>query len=260
MATTTVDLGSVVGPKGDPGLSAVPNLLDNSDFRNPVNQRGGTSYTGSYGIDRWRVNYYTAGPGTLTVESEDIKLAAGSTTAYTEAVQILSLPADMNGKALTFAVSCAELGTLVLHCTYGTNAAMQTEDSTVSLVHHDGNTFIIRVHGTTARRFYWAALYEGSYTAATLPQYVSKGLGTELAECRRYYQTLVRVFGTDVGSVSRERVMLNPPMRIAPTLTCSASWDGSEGAEHSILFVAPTYIDIQYTGWGTVEFAVSADL
>lgn len=32
------------------------NLLDNSDFTNPVNQRGKTSYTGSvYTIDRWKL-------------------------------------------------------------------------------------------------------------------------------------------------------------------------------------------------------------
>ena len=31
------------------------NLLDNSDFRNPVNQRGASSYSGAvYSIDRWR--------------------------------------------------------------------------------------------------------------------------------------------------------------------------------------------------------------
>ena len=33
-----------------------PNLLDNSDFINPVNQRGQASYTGGYCIDRWVVS------------------------------------------------------------------------------------------------------------------------------------------------------------------------------------------------------------
>lgn len=33
------------------------NLLDNSDFTNPVNQRGQTEYLGSgYSIDRWACN------------------------------------------------------------------------------------------------------------------------------------------------------------------------------------------------------------
>ena len=34
----------------------------------------------------------------------------------------------------------------------------------------------------------WAALYEGAYTADTLPPYVPKGYGAELTECRRYYR------------------------------------------------------------------------
>lgn len=33
----------------------------------------------------------------------------------------------------------------------------------------------------------WVALYEGEYTADTLPPYVSKGYTAELAECQRYY-------------------------------------------------------------------------
>jgi hypothetical protein len=33
----------------------------------------------------------------------------------------------------------------------------------------------------------WVALYEGEYTADTLPPYVSKGYAAELAECQRYF-------------------------------------------------------------------------
>ena len=41
-----------------------PNLLINSNFRNPVNQRGETSYTFNgagvaYTIDRWCINYHS---------------------------------------------------------------------------------------------------------------------------------------------------------------------------------------------------------
>lgn len=239
---------------------AVHNWLDNSDFTNPVNQRGETSYTAAHGIDRWRVNYYTTGPGTLTVESGGIKLAAGNATAYTEAAQILSLPSSMDGKAMTFAVGCAELGSLLLHCTYGANTSTQTTDGTVSLVHHSGNAFVIRVHGTTERKFTWAALYKGTYTAATLPDYVPKGYAAELAECQRYYQSIYRVYGTAVGSVSREGIVIQPPMRIAPTITTLSHFDGTTDAGYTALATAPGYIDIQYTSWGSVTLALSADL
>ena len=33
----------------------------------------------------------------------------------------------------------------------------------------------------------WIALYEGEYTAETLPEYQPKGYGAELLECQRYY-------------------------------------------------------------------------
>lgn len=256
MENTTVQDAVTAARKG----KAVRNLLDNSDFTNPVNQRGETSYTAAYGIDRWRVNYYTAGPGTLTVESGGIKLAAGNATAVTEVVQILSLPSSMDGKAMTFAVGCAELGILLLRFTYGADASTQATDDTVSLVHYSGNTFVIRVHGVTARKFTWAALYEGEYTADTLPDYVPKGYAAELAECQRYYQTIFRVYGTVVGSVLREAIAIQPPMRIAPTITTLSHFDGTTDAGYTELATAPGYIDIQYTSWGNVTLALSADL
>ena len=56
-----------------------PNLLINSDFRDPVNQRGKTSYTTTneriYTIDRWNI-----GQGTLTVNSASV-IFEGNTTA-----------------------------------------------------------------------------------------------------------------------------------------------------------------------------------
>ena len=36
----------------------------------------------------------------------------------------------------------------------------------------------------------WAALYEGSYDASTLPAYQPKGYAAELAECQRYYKII----------------------------------------------------------------------
>lgn len=53
------DVGAVDGATGHGSAVRISNrnLLDNGDFRNPVNQRGQTSYTGNgYGIDRWRVS------------------------------------------------------------------------------------------------------------------------------------------------------------------------------------------------------------
>ena len=48
---------------------------------------------------------------------------------------------------------------------------------------------------------YWAALYEGSYTADTLPPYVPKGYASELAECLRYFERLGSTFSEQIGNV-----------------------------------------------------------
>lgn len=56
---TAAQVGAVDGATGHGSAVRISNrnLLDNGDFRNPVNQRGQTSYTGNgYGIDRWKVS------------------------------------------------------------------------------------------------------------------------------------------------------------------------------------------------------------
>lgn len=56
---TAAQVGAVDGATGQGSAVRISNrnLLDNGDFRNPVNQRGQTSYTGNgYGIDRWKVS------------------------------------------------------------------------------------------------------------------------------------------------------------------------------------------------------------
>lgn len=61
-----------------------PNLLINSDFRNPINQRGQTSYTGAsskiYTIDRWCMGTY-ASKLTLNVNDGYISLVSTGTSS-----------------------------------------------------------------------------------------------------------------------------------------------------------------------------------
>ena len=75
-----------------------PNLLINSDFRNPVNQRGKTSYTGAgsdiyYTIDRWGVINGLI----VTVQDDSLKLQVGSNDAYSGKLKQVfenALPSD----------------------------------------------------------------------------------------------------------------------------------------------------------------------
>lgn len=74
----------------------------------------------------------------------------------------------------------------------------------------------------TAAVVRWAALYEGEYTAETLPPYVPKGYAAELAECLRYYRKIkgdTQTFtGYSSGGWSYAFIPLQA-MRIAPTVT-----------------------------------------
>lgn len=148
------------------------NLLDNSDFRNPVNQRGKTSYSGNiYTIDRWALWWDGIAAGTLSITEKD------SITATKSLYQ--NIIGDTN-KTYTFAVML-ETG-LRLVCG---KPKESVTDGVLLLMDSNG---MIQPSIINGGKMYWAALYEGSYTADTLPPYVPKGYAAELAECRLYYR------------------------------------------------------------------------
>lgn len=149
--------------------AAPRNLLDNSDFRDPVNQRGQASYTGEYGIDRWRV----WNSDTLTVNS-------GYITVNGSVFQYL-MPSVAQNSVHTLAAKKTD-GSILLY-TKNPFEAYSTADNGLGLG-LDNNVVIHLPTGS----YLWAALYEGEYTAETLPEYQPKGYGAELAECQRYYQ------------------------------------------------------------------------
>lgn len=197
----------------------VHNYLDNSDFSNPVNQRGLTSYTAAgYTIDRW-VN--STKYGTINVLSGAVS-KSGSGTLY-QHMEGLD-PA----KTYTAAV-CLDDGTLnvqsgVLSNTIGSSSKGLTVNYTAST---GIATFLIGPGSSAETKYKWAALYEGTYTAETLPPYVPKGYATELAECMRYYyQSWTGSISTS-GCLTREAFVTSRlhnvefpiPMRATPTIT-----------------------------------------
>lgn len=208
------------------------NLLDNSDFTNSVNQRGATGYVSAgYTIDRWDI---TANVESLTVGSSVTLASKSAVTGYMR--QYLELNRVL-GRTFTFAV-CGMDGTVV--CCTGTfpseapAAAVTikgtavgamaiylscfTDKAAVQIGVTPGNTAALR----------WAALYEGSYTADTLPPYRPKGYCAELTECRRYFQRYAEVYsfvgsGFFVSSGSAAYLTISlQPMRANPTASGSA--------------------------------------
>ena len=265
--TDTASDTSKLGGKAPEYYIQPRNLLDNSDFRNPVNQRGQTDYTNNgYTIDRWELYSGAVGVsslGYITTSGQMYqKIAIPTVIVYTFAIEndagialVTGIPA--NG------IHSATLGNALIK--------LATISGYVEVV-------IEPSEGHNVAGAYWAALYEGSYTAETLPPYVPKGYTAELVECMRYYYRLQN--GTNFIFRLRNQHETNNyaafdicpcitfpvPMRIVPTV--SISYDITDG----ILSVGAPFdcsrtsctvpdVSIPHGGWFDLDSLIaSADL
>lgn len=163
--------------------AAPKNLLDNSDFRNPVNQRGQTSYKGIsngnlYTIDRWFLGWQ--GNTTVTVGDGYIQKNEGKYSQLLENI-------DLN-KIYTGALCLAD-GTLYVYS--GTFSSGFGEwDRTICVRCDSNGSCYFRIEKDMTQPMIWAALYEGEYTVDTLPEYQPKGYAVELLECKRYFEKI----------------------------------------------------------------------
>lgn len=102
----TVDVGNVTEVVNSLKLSN-RNLLHNGDFRNPVNQRGQTSYSGTgvqYTVDRWVKRLATA---TLELVSGGVKLTGDG--QYSWLLQSIENFALLANKTVTLSINVKEL-------------------------------------------------------------------------------------------------------------------------------------------------------
>ena len=193
------------------------NLLDNSDFRNPVNQRGATSYAGNgvYSIDRWLT---TSSSHSVDVVDGGI-VVTGAVRQYVLNIKegdIYTIAAkDVNGNLYVYSEPYYESGRIGDPEYVMLTRSTTTGHATFQLIEHSS-------------AWEWAALYEGEYTAETLPPYVSKGYGAELAECQRYFERLnqstenrkIGDYITVAVNCKTCKTILNyQPKRVIPTIT-----------------------------------------
>ena len=218
------------------------NLLDNSDFVHPVAQTGVNGAHGAtgYAVDRWM---RTSG-ATVSQAADGLKIVSDKTN-WTAGIQ-QRIEAKRFADVMTFAVR----GVFPVACrlfvyigsgttNFGTayfqgDAAERT--LVLKLTKPDGLTGdeVVNVYISpdtestgTAAFVRWAALYEGEYTAETLPPYVPKGYAAELAECLRYYRRITATNETFAGycanGVSYCMIPLQT-MRIKPSLVPSGKF------------------------------------
>ena len=189
---------SVAAARANLGADQAYNFLDNSYFAQDwvVKQVGGNS------IDRW---WYNSTLITPTQNNDGYVLTHNDSTTFAEFTQKVPLSrfyyTKNDTKVHTFAVAIWPETVVTLNFT-PSHWATDTDfaSSNVSLgngwniqVRKAANEDFVRfrVCSSTANagvHLIWAAVYEGSYTAATCPKYVPKGKAAELAECQRYYR------------------------------------------------------------------------
>jgi hypothetical protein len=163
------------------GLGAV-NLLDNSDFREPVNTLGKTSYRGlGFSIDRWVVPNDTSA---LTVGSGFVLIQNDHTTSATSFVNRLRSGTIVNGKTYT-GVICLNDGSIISGtgvCVAGgvtlTDPARDVSMRIATSANYD--SAILAVNPGKYARIAYAALYEGEYGHDFLPLYTPRGYEVEM--------------------------------------------------------------------------------
>ena len=283
-ASITVESLGAAPMKYAKKVGAPHNLLDNSDFRNPVNQRGQTSYnTTGYTIDRWDMN---ATMGSVDVVQGGVFLTPKTNSAgyFNQAVE----SSVLFGKKLTFAVKLAN-GELVLATVTYPESAPTSDVTLATATSEQANLYVLaqkarglfRIRANSGKNplVEWAALYEGEYTAETLPEYQPKGYAAELLECRRYYATFNGRYIGAGNNASRvfTFVPLAVPMRVVPSVSVTSHgvvW-ASDGTAYTVteITVSAQYKDgmfLRYTIDGTIPkipaitldgaFELSADL
>ena len=238
--------------------AAPRNLLDNSDFRNPVNQRGQSSYTEHWGhtIDRW---YLSSGDSSGSIKAT-VTLTDGGLkfTPSSEAAARIALVQRLPQNVLRAGVDY----TFVAKKSDGDYLFGGIEDDTASYGFWQVVLFI-----DTEVTLEWAALYEGSYTAETLPEYQPKGYAVELAECQRYFRWL-KIGGAVNGNYIGYRIPLSPAMRTNPsttgininTMSGPATITAGGHTAESDCFRVDVYIGSDADKWWTCDVALSADL
>ena len=234
--------------------AAPQNLLDNSYFLNPVNQRNQQTYAGAsiYCIDRWKIGN-TAVAGTCTLSNAGITLTPNP-GGYCDFVQLIEGYAARKDRHCTIAYKDGDGNIYSSPIIMGKNNGITVGN--LEFVSLDEMHIMFRTPVDESVTIAWAALYEGEYSAEILPEYRIKEHGMELAECLRYYQH--NTSGLFVAPSEYLYVTFQFPMRIIPTIAAT----GTNGIECAVSDRSPNgFILINQTGHASqTTWTASADL
>lgn len=216
------------------------NLLDNSYFVDPINQREGTNYTQYYSIDRWCIPTLD---GELVTKMEVVTggITISATGEWQEPPVYQLLEADTSG---TFTAALCDASGKI-SCASGAISAGAIESGAVRCeVRNDG---LIKFSITAAGTYKWAALYRGTYTTSTLPAYEQKPRGAEMLECRRYFRAIRggALTGFMASGTCIFGMPIEVPMRTTPSIEREFAYGTIRVAAKSIP-VTGISVSVQY--------------
>ena len=215
-----------------PGWSN-PNLLVNWDFRNPVNQRGQTSYTTEtnivYSLDCWQIG----GNGSLNIEDGYIRVFRK--IDFENMFQKIEKTSELAGKTITFSVCMGGQANMTLNVNGNYPAYAFKREEGIEIVElsytisEDLNNLEVIIQppeDNTSFDLYAVKLEVGSISTLALDLMQPSDYAAELRKCQRYLQVIkadgilelgnLHTYDIDAGYFSFPLVCT---MRIKPTLT-----------------------------------------
>lgn len=216
-------------------MVAARNLLDNSNFTDPVNQRGGTSgavTAWTYFIDRWQATdaalTYSIGTDGLHLTAGEAWMAQNVQSSEAKVGTTYTLVVGFNDGTFTLCTGALPAGE-----TSWTEFANNSDDNCyVRMAKITGAVISCSFKPKKAVVVTWAALYEGAYTADTLPPYVPKGYAAELAECMRYAIVLPNQMRIRAATISQNTLEVFVPL---PMLMRSGGFPSLQGADFAVV-------------------------
>lgn len=214
---------------------AAHNSLDNSDFCIAQAGYGGFHGNTKYAADRWDMLTSVSG---VTKKSDQITIT--TTSDYGGIYQAVKVDEMGDGDTFTFAFCYKASGGAFIKVsrrkadgsylsdikgTWFDESANAFGLALITITRDEISTsdvliFHIQKTSTGVMTIKHPRLYEGAYTADTLPPYVPKGYAAELAECKRYYQTRdISNYKVVVLGEELYFAIEHPDMRIAPSIT-----------------------------------------
>lgn len=236
-------------------IPSIVNLLDNSDFTNPVNQRGQSDYSGyGYTIDRW----------ILPNASDALTVNENYVTVSGAVIQRL----ERHKAGAEYTLACQKIDGTIVTLSGSFESGASNGSFSMNIGASSGRPYIQLKGGD----YVWVALYEGVFDTSTLPGYRPKGFASELAECQRYYAVFGGHFIPLINTANapgfycyRLTVSFPVMMRTKPTITIGAVSDQSYKSPEAVCSDNRCVL-LYYNGSNSTSivqcksFAASADL